>query len=91
MLILLLNGYNGLLGLDTAAKNKVHLHWGVIDVDKKKWEAKLLELKSDYIRIQQDMDKLEFVGGRVQSAEEQLVRLEKEIADVNKELAKYTG
>lgn len=53
---------------------------------KKDIEAKLAELKSDYIRIQEDMDKLEFVGGRVSSAEEQLIRLEKEIAIQNKKL-----
>lgn len=53
---------------------------------KKQLEAKLAELKSDYVRIQEDMDKLEFVGGRVSSAEEQLIRLEKEIAEVNKAL-----
>lgn len=47
-------------------------------------EAKLAELKSDYSRIQEDMDKLEFVGGRVSSAEGQLIRLEEEIAEVNK-------
>lgn len=57
-------------------------------MSKKELEAKLLELKSDYIRIQGDMDKLEFVGGRVSSAEEQLIRLEKEIAEVNNELEK---
>jgi len=50
---------------------------------KKELEAKLAELKSDYVRIQEDMDKLEFVGGRVSSAEEQLIRLEKEIAEIN--------
>lgn len=55
-------------------------------MSKKELEAKLAELKSDYIRIQEDMDKLEFVGGRVSSAEEQLIRLEKEIAEVNKQL-----
>jgi hypothetical protein len=59
---------------------------GVVIMEKKELEAKLLELKSDYIRIQEDMDKLEFVGGRVKSAEEQLIRLEKEIAEVNKQL-----
>lgn len=53
---------------------------------KKELEAKLAELKSDYVRIQGDMDKLEFVGGRVSSAEEQLIRLEKEIATINKQL-----
>lgn len=53
---------------------------------KKQLEAKLAELKSDYIRIQEDLEKLVFVGGRESSAEEQLVRLEKEIADVNRQL-----
>lgn len=57
-------------------------------MNKKELEAKLAELKSDYVRIQGDMDKLEFVGGRVSSAEEQLIRLEKEIAEVNRLLEK---
>lgn len=55
---------------------------------KRELEAKLAELKSDYVRIQGDMDKLEFVGGRVSSAEEQLIRLEKEIATINEQLDK---
>jgi len=49
-------------------------------------EAKLAEVKSDYVRIQGDMDKLEYVRGRVSAAEEQLIRLEKEIAELNKRL-----
>lgn len=49
---------------------------------KKELEKEIQNLKSDYIRIQEDMDKLEFVGGRVSSAEGQLVRLEKEIAEL---------
>jgi len=60
-------------------------------MNKKELEIKLLELKSDYVRIQGDMDKLEFVGGRVSSAEEQLIRLEKEIAEVNKQLDKLNN
>lgn len=55
-------------------------------MDKAQLESLLLELKSDYVRIQGDMDKLEAVDGRVSSAEEQLIRLEKEIADVRKQL-----
>lgn len=55
-------------------------------MSRKEIELKLAELKSDYIRIQEDMDKLEFVGGRVSSAEEQLIRLEKEIAQENQKL-----
>lgn len=56
-------------------------------LSKKDLEAKLAELKSDYVRIQQDLEKLIFVDGRASSAEEQLVRLEKEIAKVRKLLA----
>ena len=58
-------------------------------MSKKALEDKLDELKSDYIRIQEDMEKLVFVGGRASSAEEQLVRLESEIADVRKKLAAF--
>lgn len=55
-------------------------------MNKSELEALLAELKSDYVRIQGDMDKLEAVDGRVSSAEEQLIRLEKEIADVRLQL-----
>ena len=55
-------------------------------MNRKELEGLLLELKSDYIRIQGDMDKLEYVKGRVSSAEEQLIRLEGEIAKVNAKL-----
>lgn len=60
---------------------------GVITMDKAALETELTFLKADYMRIQEDMDKLEFVKGRVSSAEEQLVRLEEEIATVHKKLA----
>lgn len=53
---------------------------------RKELEAKLAELKSDYIRLQQDLEKLVFVGGRESTTEEQLERLEKEISEVNKQL-----
>ena len=55
-------------------------------MNRKELEGKLAEAKSDYVRIQGDMDKLEYVRGRVSSAEEQLIRLEKEIADLNQQL-----
>ncbi|HLR08474.1 MAG TPA: SE1832 family protein [Bacillota bacterium] len=58
---------------------------------RKELEEKLANLKADYVRIQGDMDKLEYVRGRVSSAEEQLIRLEKEIADVNRQLEKCDG
>ena len=58
-------------------------------MSKKQLQAKLDELKSDYVRIQGDLDKLEYVLGRVSSAEEQLIRLEKEIAEVNRQLREW--
>jgi predicted nuclease with TOPRIM domain len=53
---------------------------------KEELENKLDELKSDYVRIQSDLDKLVYVRGRASSAEEQLIRLEGEIAEVRKKL-----
>ncbi|MDY0404487.1 SE1832 family protein [Virgibacillus sp. 179-BFC.A HS] len=53
---------------------------------KEELQHELINLKADYARIQSDMDKLEYVGGRVSSAEEQLIRLEKEIADIYRQL-----
>lgn len=58
-------------------------------MNRKDLETELTYLKADYMRIQEDMDKLEFVKGRVSSAEEQLIRLEKEIAEVHKKLAAF--
>ncbi|WP_047983846.1 SE1832 family protein [Ornithinibacillus californiensis] len=50
---------------------------------------KLDELKSDYVRIQSDLDKLVYVRGRASSAQEQLVRIEEEIAEVRKQLEAF--
>lgn len=54
---------------------------------RKKLEEELNFLKADYVRIQEDLEKLAFVGGNESSAEEQLVRLEKEMANKRKEIA----
>lgn len=62
---------------------------GGLPLSKKELEAKLAELKSDYVRIQEDLEKLVFVGGRESSAEEQLIRLEKEIAEVREKIAAF--
>lgn len=59
---------------------------GVIIMNKKELEAKLAELKSDYVRIQSDLEKVVFVGGREESPERELIRLEQEIAELNKQL-----
>ncbi len=55
---------------------------------RKKLEDELNTLKADYVRIQEDLEKLSFVGGNLASAEEQLVRLENEIAHKRTEIAK---
>ncbi|SHG39189.1 SE1832 family protein [Ornithinibacillus halophilus] len=55
-------------------------------MNREELQNKLDELKSDYVRIQSDLDKLVYVRGRASSAEEQLIRLEKEIADIYKQL-----
>ena len=54
---------------------------------RKKLEDDLNFLKADYARIQEDSEKLSFVGGNAASADEQLTKLEKEIAEKRKEIA----
>lgn len=63
---------------------------GVIIMDKKQLEAKLAELKSDYVRIQGDLEKVVSVGGQEQPPERELIRLEKEIAEINEQLEKLS-
>lgn len=55
---------------------------------KKDLEAKLLELKSDYVRIQSDLEKVVFIRGGAERTEAVLVQLEKEIAEINEQLRK---
>lgn len=52
----------------------------------KEIESRLIELKADYARIMGDMDKVEAVGQRTNIEEKQLAQLEKEIADLNRQL-----
>ncbi|RWZ58884.1 hypothetical protein EQV77_07975 [Halobacillus fulvus] len=54
---------------------------------KKEIQDQITFLKSDYIRIQGDLDKLDAAGGNVQNAEKQLERMEEELKDLNKKLA----
>lgn len=49
-------------------------------------EAQLTELKSDFIRIQGDVEKIETTGGNVALAVKQLTALENEIAEVRTQL-----
>ncbi|WP_176140533.1 SE1832 family protein [Halobacillus salinus] len=54
---------------------------------KKEIQDQITFLKSDYIRIQGDLDKLEAAGGNVQRAEAQLERMENELKELKKQLA----
>ncbi|TGB02947.1 hypothetical protein E4663_10995 [Halobacillus salinus] len=56
-------------------------------VTKKEIQDQITFLKSDYIRIQGDLDKLEAAGGNVQRAEAQLERMENELKELKKQLA----
>ncbi|SIS40796.1 SE1832 family protein [Salimicrobium flavidum] len=49
-------------------------------------EERIAELKSDYIQVQGDLDKLEANGGNVDRAEAHLSRIENELSDLKKEL-----
>lgn len=55
---------------------------------KQEIEYRILELKSDYIRIQSDLEKLDSVGGNTANAEKQLELMETELAELNRELEK---
>ncbi|KIL72895.1 SE1832 family protein [Bacillus badius] len=50
-------------------------------------ESKIAELKMDYIRVQGDIEKLESTGNTVTKAEEQLIRMENELKELNQQLA----
>ncbi|WP_456274680.1 SE1832 family protein [Bacillus sp. AK031] len=54
---------------------------------KKELEYKINEVKSDYIRIQGDLEKLESVGRNTEKSEKRLEALEIELAELNKQLA----
>lgn len=56
---------------------------------KRELEQQIAELKMDYINLQGDMEKLEQTGhaGSVAQAAERLERMEKQLAELNKQLA----
>ncbi|WP_186575916.1 SE1832 family protein [Aquibacillus kalidii] len=55
-------------------------------MSKKDIEDKIEELKSDYVRISADLEKLDSVGGNTANAEKQLEQIENEIADLRKQM-----
>lgn len=66
------------------------LYKGAINMlSKKELEQQIAELKMDYINLQGDMEKLEQTGhaGSVAQAAERLEKMEKQLAELNKQLA----
>ncbi|MFC7319453.1 SE1832 family protein [Halobacillus campisalis] len=54
---------------------------------KQEIQDEIAALKSDYVRIQGDLDKLEASGANVQNAERQLGQMEEQLKDLKKQLA----
>ncbi|WP_165439153.1 SE1832 family protein [Bacillus timonensis] len=55
-------------------------------MDKKEIEYKLGELKLDYVRLQNDLEKLDSVNGNISPLERQIAELEDEISSLSKQL-----
>lgn len=49
-------------------------------------EYKIADIKADYVRLQHDLEKLEYVKGNLHPLEKQLVELEAELKKYNKML-----
>lgn len=55
-------------------------------MNKKEIEYKIRELKDDYIRLQNDLEKLESVNGNLSPLEKQLADIEVELNILNKKM-----
>ncbi|HWO74462.1 MAG TPA: SE1832 family protein [Bacillus sp. (in: firmicutes)] len=55
-------------------------------MDKKEIEYQIRELKEEYVRLQNDLEKLESVGGNVGPLERQITEIENELRTLNQKL-----
>jgi SMC interacting uncharacterized protein involved in chromosome segregation len=55
-------------------------------MDKKELEYKIRELKLDYVRLQNDLEKLDSVNGNISPLERQIAEIEEEISTLSKQL-----
>ncbi len=55
-------------------------------MNKAEIENKIQELKLDYIRLQNDLEKLDSVNGNISPLEKQLAQLERELANLRTQL-----
>lgn len=49
-------------------------------------EYKIADLKADYVRLQHDLEKLEYVKGILHPLEKQLIEIEEELKSLNRML-----
>jgi DNA repair exonuclease SbcCD ATPase subunit len=57
-------------------------------VNKKEIEFKILELKDEYIQLQHNLEKLEYVKGNILPLEKRLTAVEEELTSLNQMLRK---
>jgi len=55
-------------------------------MDKKELEYKIRELKLDYVRLQNDLEKLDSVKGNISPLERQIAEIEDEISTLSRNL-----
>lgn len=55
-------------------------------MDKKEIEYKILELKAEYMRLQNDLEKLVSVNGKTSLLEKQIADIEGELKSLNQKL-----
>jgi len=53
---------------------------------KKEIEYQILELKTEYVRLQNDLEKLEYVKGNLSPLEKQIAEIEYQLAVLNQKL-----
>ncbi|WP_246941240.1 SE1832 family protein [Bacillus pinisoli] len=55
-------------------------------MEKTEIETKIAELKDEYIQLQHNLEKLEFVNGNVAPLEKRLIQVEEELSSLNQQL-----
>jgi len=58
----------------------------VFTLNQKEIEYKIQELKMDYVRLQNDLEKLEYVDGNLSPLEKQIAEIEAELKILYREL-----
>lgn len=58
-------------------------------MSRKEIEYNIADIKADYVRLQHDLEKLEYVKGNLHPLERQLAGMEKELKDLNRLLDEF--